>query len=143
MYLKKVEELFDGRVKSTLFFKLLQLVPEIRSALVKIFDVINNVRAFINIHLLGSLSKKQLHERPDAWLHNRLHPIIEQRQQTPTSRVDLLQLMLQVITDEQINVRVRRVYPKYIFSFRTNCKMVERQTIGLLEKKSSVTSLSS
>ena len=118
MYFKKVEELFDGRMKSTLFFKLLQLVPQLRSALVRIFDAINNVRAFINIHLLSSVSKKQLHERPDAWLHHRLHSILEQRQQTPTSRVDLLQLMLQVITDEQINVRVRRVYILNTFLFQ-------------------------
>jgi hypothetical protein len=111
MYFKKVEELFDGRIKSTLFFKLLQLMPQMRYILVKIFDVINTVRAFINIHLLATVSKTQLHERSDAWLHRRLHPILEQRQQTPTARVDLLQLMLQVITDEQINVRVRRVYP--------------------------------
>jgi hypothetical protein len=117
MYFKKVEELFDGRVKSSLFYKLLQLVPQARRILGKIFDVINTVRAFINTHLLASMSKRQLHEQPAVWLHNRLHPILEQRQQTPTSRVDLLQLMLQVITDEQINVRVRRIYPKYIFLF--------------------------
>jgi len=107
MYFKKVEELFDGRMKSTLIYKLLQLLPQIRYMFVKIFDVINNIQAFINIHLLGSVSKKRLHEQPALWLHKRLHPILEQRQQTPTSRVDLLQLMLQVITDEQINVRIR------------------------------------
>ncbi|CAF0773946.1 unnamed protein product [Adineta steineri] len=103
MYFKKVEELFGARIRSSIFFKLLQVVPQVRTTIVKIFDSINNVRAFINIRILPSVSKKQLHERPDMWLHNRLHSVIEQRQQTPTSRVDLLQLMLQVITTEQIN----------------------------------------
>jgi hypothetical protein len=104
MYFKKVEELFAPGIKSSLFFKLLQLVPQTRNILGKLFNGINTVRAFINIRLLPLVSKRQLHERPYMWLHSRLHPILEQRQQTPTSRVDLLQLMLQVITDEEINV---------------------------------------
>jgi hypothetical protein len=104
MYFKKVEELFSAGIKSSLFFKLLQLMPQMRNILGKLFNGISTVRIFINIRLLSLVSKRQLHERPDAWLHSRLHPILEQRQQTPTSRVDLLQLMLQVITDEQIDV---------------------------------------
>ena len=104
MYFKKVEEIFGAGIKSSLLFKLLQLVPQTRNILGKLFIGINTVRAFINIRLLPLVSKRQLHEMPVVWLHNRLQPILEQRQQTPTSRVDLLQLMLQVITDEQINV---------------------------------------
>jgi hypothetical protein len=104
MYFKKVEELFASGIKSSLFFKLLQLVPQTRNILGKIFGGINTIRTFINIRVLPLASKTQLHERPDVWLHSRLPPIIDQRQQTPTSRVDLLQLMLQVITDEPIDV---------------------------------------
>ncbi|UJR11767.1 hypothetical protein I4U23_015949 [Adineta vaga] len=107
VYFKKVEAIFNSGVKSSLIFKLLQLVPQTRPILLKIFDVINTIRAFINIRLLGSVSTRQLHEHPVEWLHNRLHPILEQRQQTPTSRVDLLQLMLEVITDEQNNDEVQ------------------------------------
>jgi len=104
MYFKKVEELFASGIKSSLFFKLLQVVPQMRNILGKFFGGISTIQTFINIRLLPLVSKRQLHERPDVWLHSRLPPIIDQRQQTPTSRVDLLQLMLQVITDEQIDV---------------------------------------
>ena len=44
----------------------------------------------------------QLNELQGVWLFNRLDPIIEQRQKTPTSRVDVLQLMMQVMTDEKV-----------------------------------------
>jgi hypothetical protein len=99
-----VEELFARSIRSNSFFKFAQLAPEIANIIGKIFFGINTARAFINIHLLPLISKKQLRELPGMWLFNRLHPIIEQRQQTPTSRVDVLQLMLQVMTEEAINV---------------------------------------
>lgn len=68
------------------------------------FSTVNEVRSFINIQVLPLITEKQLHELPFTWLLNRLHPILEQRQKTPTSRVDVLQLMLQVMTDENIQV---------------------------------------
>jgi hypothetical protein len=95
-----VEEIFARSIRSNIFFKFAQLAPEIGNIIGKIFFGINAARAFINIHLLPLISNKQVHEMPGAWLFNRLHPIVEQRQQTPTSRVDVLQLMLQVMTEE-------------------------------------------
>jgi hypothetical protein len=56
------------------------------------------------MHILSLISEKQLHEQPGMWLLKRLHPIVEQRQKNPTSRVDVLQLMLQVMTEDPINV---------------------------------------
>ena len=102
IYFKQVEQIFNPVMKSTLFYKLLQLLPPIRPVLGKIFDNMNGIRTFLNLRLLPLISNKQLDEWPVVWLHNRLHPILEQREQTPTSRIDLLQLMLQVKTDEQI-----------------------------------------
>ena len=61
------------------------------------------VQSFVNLYVLPRITSKRLPERPGFWLVNRLDPIIEQRQKTPTSRVDVLQLMLQVMTDEKIN----------------------------------------
>jgi hypothetical protein len=56
-------------------------------------------------------SHQQLNEDPLTWLLNRLHTIVEQRQQNPTSRVDLLQLMLQVTTKETIDVnKILRIH---------------------------------
>ncbi|CAF4147070.1 unnamed protein product, partial [Adineta steineri] len=106
IYFKKVQEIFSRNFRSMIFFKLGQLTPGIGNIIGKFFFGMNTTRAFINIHILSLLSTKQLHELPSAWLANRLYPIVEQRQQMPTSRVDLLQLMLQVVTEEKINDEV-------------------------------------
>ena len=104
MYFKKVEELFALGASVNIAFKFAQLMPERAKVIGKIFIGINAARALINTHLLPFISNKQLPEIPAIWIRNRLHPIIEQRQQTPTSRVDVLQLMLQVMTEEPIKV---------------------------------------
>jgi hypothetical protein len=99
-----VEEIFVRSIRMNIFFRFAQLAPELTKIIGKIFVINNTVRAYINMHLLPLISKKQLHELPAAWLLRRLDPIVAQRQQTPTSRVDVLQLMLQVMTEEKINV---------------------------------------
>jgi hypothetical protein len=104
MYFKKVEEFFALSANMSIVFKLAQLMPERANVIGKIFFGINAMRAFINTHILPLISNKRLSEIPAIWIRNRLHPIIEQRQQTPTSRVDVLQLMLQVMTEEPIKV---------------------------------------
>ena len=88
----------------TPFVKLFELVPEITPIIAKMFSTVIAVQSFINIQVLPLITKKQLPESPFVWFLNRLHPILEQRQKTPTSRVDVLQLMLQVMTDENIHV---------------------------------------
>ncbi|CAF1349248.1 unnamed protein product [Adineta steineri] len=103
IYFKKVEEIFTTNFRAHIVFKFAQLAPGMRNIIGKIFLGMNKARAFINIHILPLISTKQLHEIPGPWLVSRLHPIIEQRQQMPTSRVDVLQLMLQAITEEKIN----------------------------------------
>lgn len=56
------------------------------------------------MRILPWVTKKQLPELPGQWLVKRLNPVIEQRQQTPNPRTDVLQLMLQVMTNEPVNV---------------------------------------
>ena len=104
MFFKKMEELFARSIRSNSFFRFAQLVPEIGNVVGKIFFGVNTLRAFINMHFLPLISNIQLRELPNMWLINRLDPVIEQRLKTPTSRVDVLQLMLQVMTEETINV---------------------------------------
>lgn len=87
-----------------IFFKLAQLIPDIGFLIGKIFLAIGRLTALINTRILPLISNKRLPERAAAWLFTRLYPIIEQRQQTPTSRVDVLQLMLQVMTDKEVYV---------------------------------------
>jgi hypothetical protein len=101
-----VEELFDESDTETNFFiRFYQVVPEIGVILTRLFSVTNNARTFINTRLLPLISSTiQLNESPVMWLLNRLHTIVEQRQKTPISRADLLQLMLQVTTNEAIHV---------------------------------------
>lgn len=104
IYFKKIEQHFVRSIRSNVVFKLAQLMPELEDVISKIFSGINTVRAFINMHVLSLISKKQLYEPPSMWLLNRLYPIIDQRQKTPIARVDVLQLMMQVMTDEKVFV---------------------------------------
>ena len=106
IYFKKIEEAFgDGNISNIALFKFAQLVPEIGTVLGQIFSTSSTALTFINTQLLPMISStEQLHETPFVWLFNRLHTIVEQRQQVPSSRADLLELMLRVITKEPINV---------------------------------------
>lgn len=106
IYFRKVAEFFDAdAITKTFFFRYAQLFPKLGLILGRVFSISNSTLTFINKRILPLLSPtKQLHEPPIIWLINRLHTIVEQRQQTSNSRVDVLQLMLQVATKEKINV---------------------------------------
>ncbi|CAF1278773.1 unnamed protein product [Adineta ricciae] len=101
IFFKKVEEIFSRNIRLNPAAKLSQLVPELAIVIGKVFFSFNAARSFINLHILPLITKKQLHELPGMWLFNRLDPVVEQRQKTPSSRVDVLQLMMQVMTDEK------------------------------------------
>lgn len=107
-----MKELFDDNLFDKGFLiKSAQVVPEIGVVLAQLFSITNNTLTFINTRLLPLISSRiQLSEMPIMWLLNRLHTIVEQRQQTPISRVDLLQLMLQVTTNETI--KVSEIFPQ-------------------------------
>jgi len=102
-----VKEAFEGNDPDTnILFRFAQLVPEFNIVLGGLFSLDNNTRTFINIRLLPLISSTlQINEMPMTWLLNRVHAIVEHRQKTPIDRVDLLQLMLQVMTKEKIDVR--------------------------------------
>ncbi|CAF1362239.1 unnamed protein product [Adineta ricciae] len=102
IYFKKVEEIFARSFRLNPAVKFSQLVPEMACLVGKLVFILAAVRAFVNIYILPLVTKNQIYELPNTWLFNRLNPIIEQREQTPTSRVDVLQLMLQVMTDQKI-----------------------------------------
>jgi hypothetical protein len=106
IYLKKANELFEGSSLGTNFlFRSAQVLPEMNSVLARLFSFNNNIRMLINTRLLPLVSSTlQIHELPFTWLLNRVHAIVEHRQKTTSSRVDLLQLMLQVTTKETIDV---------------------------------------
>ncbi len=104
MYFKKVGEIFARNALSNGIIRSAQLMSQIAYIIGRIFRIVSMTQSFINKRLLPLVSEKQLPELPQTWLITRLHPIIEQREQTPTSRIDLLQLMMQVMTKEVINV---------------------------------------
>lgn len=101
-----MRELFEDDVLGTSsLVKATEIVPEIRIALAYLFSIATKVRTVVNTKLLPLVSSKtQLSETPVMWLLHRLHTIVEQRQQNPTSRNDRLQLMLQVTTDQPVKV---------------------------------------
>ncbi|CAF0763222.1 unnamed protein product [Adineta steineri] len=104
IFVQKVEEFVGvhGVMKSSIF-KMAQLVPQFRNILGRLYLAHNSARKYINTTVLPLISStKQLDESAYAWLLNRLHIIVEQRQETPISRKDLLQLMLDVMVKEPI-----------------------------------------
>lgn len=107
IYLKKVGELFDeNTIGKSWLFRSAQVLPEMNKVLSRLFSFNNTTRMLINTRLLPFISSTlQVNELSFTWLRNRLHTIVEHRQKTPTSRIDLLKLMLQVMTQEkQIDV---------------------------------------
>ncbi|CAF1165236.1 unnamed protein product [Adineta steineri] len=104
IYLNKLEELFGSNtVLKSSIFRMTLLIPAIRNILSRLYLIHNTARKYINTRVLPLISStKQLDESAFMWLLNRLHTIVEQRQETPISRKDLLQLMLQVMTKEPI-----------------------------------------
>ena len=103
IYFLKVEEFFGAAgISKSLVFECAQLILEVGLILSRIFLISTSVRAFINTRFLPLVSStKQLHEPALTWLINRLHTVVEQSQKTSSSRVDLLQLMLQMATKEK------------------------------------------
>ena len=108
IYLKKVKELLDDNLfEKGFLLKSAQVIPEIGIILAQLFLVSNKTLTFINTRILPLVSSTmQLNEMPIMWLLNRLHTIVDQRQKSPVPRVDLLQLMLQVASNEPIDVSV-------------------------------------
>ena len=108
IYLKKVKELLDDNLfEKGFLLKSAQVIPEIGIILAQLFLVSNKTLTFINTRILPLVSSTmQLNEMPIMWLLNRLHTIVDQRQKSHVPRVDLLQLMLQVASNEPIDVSV-------------------------------------
>ncbi|CAF1056683.1 unnamed protein product [Adineta steineri] len=125
IYLNKLEGLFDNHsVMKSPIFKVTQLIPEIKNILGRLYVVHNTVRKYINTKVLPLISStKQLDESAYMWLQNRLHTIVEQRQETPISRKDLLQLMLQVMTKEPIQDTTED-------DSKTNYRLSEDEVVG-------------
>ncbi|CAF1058719.1 unnamed protein product [Adineta steineri] len=103
IYFKKLEEIFGRNVRSSGFFKLAKLMPQLANIIAKVLFSIINTKTFINKHVMPWISKKQLNEFPVVWLLNRLREVVDERQKTATSRVDVLQLMLEALNEEKTN----------------------------------------
>jgi hypothetical protein len=99
-----VEEVFAQDFRSNSLFKLALLVPDLGRIIGKLYFGVSGVQTFINKRILPWVTKKQLPEIPLMWLHNRFDSVLEQRERTPDVRADLLQLMLQAMSNEPINV---------------------------------------
>lgn len=105
--MKKVGELFDeNTIGKSWLFRSAQVLPEMNKVLSRLFSMNNTARMLINTRVLPFISSTlQVNELPFTWLRKRLHTIVEHRQNTSSSRSDLLKLMLQVMTSEkQIDV---------------------------------------
>jgi len=100
-----LESFTDTPFNKLFIFKCIQVVPQISVILSRFFSLDANVRTFINARLLPLISSTmQLKEVPLMWLNNRMHTIVQHRQQIPIARIDLMHLMLRTMSEETITV---------------------------------------
>ncbi|CAF1113754.1 unnamed protein product [Didymodactylos carnosus] len=100
IYLKKAYKVFATDTRKRPVAKLSVLIPSLNSLFIKLFLLQNNLKHFINQVFPSSI--KYIEEFPTLWLGNRIHEVIEMRSKGAKQRVDLLQLMLEAATRNEI-----------------------------------------
>ena len=141
IYFRQAEAFFEtASIDRHFLFRFAQLVPQIGLILAGLFSGNGKIRTFLNTRFLPLISPTtQLWEDPLTWLHNRLHKIVEQRQQTTDTRIDLLHSMLQAITKEPINISSEVNYVEFSLSLslketmdesKINYRLTQEEIIG-------------
>ena len=104
-YLKKAGEVFKFDLDASPVVKLSNLIPALAHPAHEIFFRIGDLREFLT-RLIPALDNL-IEEHPAIWLIKQLQSVIDLRKQAaPDSkkRIDLLQLMMDVSTDEKVIV---------------------------------------
>jgi hypothetical protein len=104
-YLQKSAEFFETDFDQLLIFQLSNLMPFLARPLHDILFGLTDLRAIL-VKLIPSLSN-YIKELPSLWLINRVQDVINLRTKSPSNlrkRVDLLQLMIDVSTNDKVTV---------------------------------------
>ncbi|CAF1333431.1 unnamed protein product [Didymodactylos carnosus] len=112
IYLKKVGQAFSVNFQNMPLFKLGTLVPPVGVIVGDLFIFQNKVRQKLN-QLFPSTIKK-FEPIPGTWIMARVGEVIEMRSDVAKQRVDLLQLMLEAASREQIKDKKDDVDEQYI-----------------------------
>ncbi|CAF0806821.1 unnamed protein product [Didymodactylos carnosus] len=102
VYLKQSDKLFAIDLGAHPITKLRQLIPEFNTLFANLFVIYNYCQGMINKFIPWSV--KMFQQMPIFWLLNRIHELVELRLKNTNARVDLLQLMLEAATRQQITV---------------------------------------
>jgi hypothetical protein len=106
-YLKKAEAVFKADVEEIPAVRLGNLIPFLVHPLIYLMMVrVIVVRA---LNKLLPATTKYIEEFPSSWLINRVQEVVNLRKKSPLNTVkpaDLLQLMMDVSTDDEVKVSV-------------------------------------
>ena len=114
MYLKKLRSFCGADNKNLLFVKLATALPWLGSPILRVF-----MHVYVLLHKLHEMFPSiNFPELPLLWLHDRVgeHVLRVRKDRHENGRVDLLHLMINAATDQEIKVRNMR-YPIRLYLY--------------------------
>ncbi|CAF1138136.1 unnamed protein product, partial [Didymodactylos carnosus] len=105
IYFKKTAQVFGTDLKKRTIAKLMSVLPELNAIFRLIFLMQNRLHKIINKLFPSTITKFE--QRPEMWFIEQIHNIIEMRtEEVKQQRVDLLQLMLDAATRNELQARL-------------------------------------
>ena len=102
MYMKKSSAVFARDFEKILIVRLSNLMPILDPLLVKMMDSFVILINFLRVSFPSLLG--HLEDPPQLWIFKQIENVIQHRLASENKRIDLLQLMLDVSTQEKIKV---------------------------------------
>jgi hypothetical protein len=136
MYFQKLRTFCGADNQKLLFVKLATALPSLASFILQIF-----MRLYIFLHKLNDIfSFIHFPELPLLWLHDRIgeHVIRVRKERNEIGRVDLLHLMIDAATDQDIVVRKIKNTRCCIMLFKYLQKKTKHSLFILLGRRSGV-----
>jgi hypothetical protein len=102
MYMKKSLAVFTGDPEKSFIVRLSNLMPFLSPLLIKFMNISLKLKNIIH-RTIPSLMKN-VEDPPRLWIFKQIENVVKQRLSSENKRTDLLQLMLDASTQEQIKV---------------------------------------
>mgnify|MGYP002378798975 CR=1 FL=1 len=102
VYMKRSLTLFSRDPEQMFIIRLSHLMPFLDPLIIQLFNITLKTVNFLSTKLPFLLKTTQ--ESPHFWIFKQLEDIVKEKLRTSDKRVDLLQLMLDALTEEIINV---------------------------------------
>lgn len=102
MYMKKSSAIFARDFEKMPIVRLSNLLPILDPLLVKILDSFITLINFLRVSFPSLMG--HLEDPPQLWIFKQIENVIQHRLASENRRIDLLQLMLDVSTQEDVKV---------------------------------------